>query len=179
MIHQQERLAKIKQSSRVFEKIVTLLMVLLPTTALLAWSLLDLNALDIGFRHEDVGPLTTIERWSGAALSLIPISVMLIALYNLRKLFGLYASGMVFEPENVRCFRNMGWTLIVIAPVNILFSSTLSVLLSFDRAVGERMLEITVSNGHIGISIIGAVIVIISWVMAEAVDLSRDNASIV
>ncbi len=174
-----QRIWKIRRASLVFQKFITALMALLPLTVLSMWAFVDLETLKLGLTEAQVGPLTTFERWLAATLSLIPLSVALIVLFNLRRLFGLYAQGQIFEASNVRCFRNMGWALVAIVPTNILFNSALSVLLSFDRAVGERMLALTVSSDGIWIAIVGAVIVIISWVMAEAAELSQDNAAIV
>lgn len=173
------RIEKIKRTSRFFQRFVITLMGLLPLTICLIWVFFDLHELDLGFTTLEVGPLTTFERWSAAMLSIIPVSVSLFILFNLQRLFGLYAEGEFFETENVRCFRNMGWALVIIVPVNILFNAALSVLLSFDQPAGEKMLSIAISGDDIGIAIIGAVIIIVSWVMAEAADLSQENAAIV
>lgn len=176
---QPQRLQKIRRTSLIFHKLITMLMVLLPTTVLLMWAFVDLKTLELGWSEAEIGPLTVFERIAAAALSTLPLSITLIALFNLRRLFGLYAQGNIFETANVRCFRNMGWALILIMPANVLFHSALSVLLSFDQMAGERMLAIGISSDDVGVAVVGGVIVIISWVMAEAADLSRDNAAIV
>lgn len=178
-MHASERTERIRRTSRLFQRLTLALMGLLPLIAGMAWAFIDLNELDFGYSAEEVGPLTSFERWSAAALSIIPLSVSLLALYNLQRLFALYAKGKFFERENVRCFRNMGWALVVVVPLDILFNSALSVLLSLDQPAGERMLAVSLSSDDLGIAIIGAVIIIVSWVMAEAADLSQDNAQIV
>ncbi|MCE7999213.1 MAG: DUF2975 domain-containing protein [Rhodobiaceae bacterium] len=174
-----ERTERIKRISNRFKWLMIALMGLLPITAWLAWAFVELNELDFGFTSEEVGPLTSFERWSAATLSLFPISITLFALYNLQKLFSLYAIGKFFEPANVRCFRNMGWALVAVVPVDILFNAALSVLLSFDQPAGERMLAVSMSSDDIGLAVVGAVIIIVSWVMAEAVKLAEENAQIV
>ncbi len=178
-MHASERTERIKRTSRRFQRLTIALMGLLPLTAGLAWAFIDLNELDFGYTAEEVGPLTFFERWSAAALSIVPLSVSLFALYNLQKLFALYAKGKFFDSENVRCFRNMGWALVAVVPLDILFNSALSVLLSLDQPAGERMLAVSLSSDDLGIAIIGAVIIIVSWVMAEAADLSQENAQII
>lgn len=176
---QPQRLQKIRHTSLVFQKVITALMVIVPTTALFVWAFVDLTALELGWSEAEVGPLTIFERVAAATLSILPLSVTLVALFNLRRLFGLYAQGNIFEAANVQCFRNMGWALVLIMPTNVLFHSALSVLLSFDQAAGERMLAISISSDDVGVAVVGVVIVVVSWVMAEAADLSRDNAAIV
>ncbi|WOF75421.1 DUF2975 domain-containing protein [Parvibaculaceae bacterium PLY_AMNH_Bact1] len=178
-MHASERTERIKRTSRRFQRLTIALMGLLPLTAGLAWAFIDLNELDFGYTAEEVGPLTSFERWSAAALSIVPLSVSLFALYNLQKLFALYAKGKFFDSENVRCFRNMGWALVAVVPLDILFNSALSVLLSLDQPAGERMLAVSLSSDDLGIAIVGAVIIIVSWVMAEAADLSQENAQII
>lgn len=174
-----QRTERIRHTSRLFQRLVIVLMGLLPLTACLAWALIDLNELNFGVTAEEVGPLTPHERWSAAALSLIPLSVSLFALFNLQRLFGFYADGKFFDLANVRCFRNMGWALVAIVPIDILFKSALSVLLSMDQPAGERMLAISIASDDVGIAVIGAVIIIVSWVMAEAADISQKNSAII
>ncbi len=173
------RTERIKKISNRFRWLVIALMGLMPLTAWMGWALLELDEVDIGFTTDEVGPLTSFERWSAATLSVLPLSVSLFALYNLQKLFSFYADGKFFAPENARCFRSMGWALVIAVPVDILFSAALSVLLSFDQPAGQRMLEISMSSNDIGIAVVGGVIVIVSWVMAEAVKLAEENAQIV
>ena len=172
-------LEKIRRASNVLQKLILTLIPALPVGIVLTWMFLDLEALDIHFTLDEVGPLTATERWLAASLNLLPLAVTLYALFNLQKLFGLYATGQVFTSETVRCFRNMGWALIIMMPVNILFHSALSVLLSFDHPAGERMLAVSLSSNHLGMAIVGTVIVIISWVMAEATRIAQENAEII
>jgi hypothetical protein len=73
----------------------------------------------------------------------------------------------------------MGWALIAATPMNIIYIAALSVWLSFDQPAGERSLSISISSNDIAMLTFGAAIVVISWVMAEAVELSKENAQIV
>ena len=41
------------------------------------------------------------------------------------------------------------------------------------------MLAVSLSSNHLGMAIVGTVIVIISWVMAEATRIAQENAEII
>lgn len=171
---------RIERVSRHLKAVCTATLVGLPILIVVLWLTLDLESL--GHQVPAVyayGPLTPTERAVAIALTVAPLSVALFAVWNLRRLFSLYATGRIFTRENVRCFRNMGWALIVIVPVEVVYRAALSVALSMDNPPGERFFAIELSSNNLGILLIGAVVLVVSWVMAEAVRVQEENAQIV
>jgi len=174
-----ERTDRIKRISNRFQWLIAALRITLPLLLIFLWATLNLEELEVVGPLEAYGPLTTPERIGAILLSVPPLLIVLFALNKLQHLFRLYASGRFFERENVDCFSKMGWALIAAAPMNILYIAALSVWLSFDQAAGERSLSIAISSNDIAMLTFGAAIVVISWVMAEAVELSKENAQII
>lgn len=126
-----------------------------------------------------MGPDTPLERGLGLGLSLIPLAIALFALVNLRRLFSFYAAGVYFTPATVRCFTNMAWTLVAATPAGILTGAALSVALSYDNPAGQRELAISLSSAQLTMLLTGIVLLVISWVMADAVRLQEENAAFV
>jgi Protein of unknown function (DUF2975) len=178
-MHLSERTERIKRISNRFRWLIAALCVALPLLMVALWATLDLEQLEVVGPVNAYGPLTMIERIGAIILTVPPLLIVLFALRKLQRLFRLYSEGTFFERENVACFSKMGWALLISAPINVIYKAALSVWLSWDQPTGERSLSISISSNDIAMLTFGAAIVVISWVMAEAVELSKENAQII
>jgi len=59
---------------------------------------------------------------------------------------------------------------------NLLFVVLISIVLTFNNAPGDRMMVAQFGISDIGTLIIGAVVVLLSWVMSEASKLEDEQA---
>jgi hypothetical protein len=109
-------------------------------------------------------------------VSMIPGSVAVYAVFNLRKLFGLYEDGVIFSEENVRCFRNLGYALVIWVASILIFRPLSSIVLTLNNTVGERQLVIGIGSSDLTTLLTGLVVVLISWVMNEASKLEDEQA---
>jgi len=178
-MHPSERTDRIKRISNRFQWLIAVLRIALPLLVVFLWATLDLEQLEVAGALNAYGPLTTTERIGAIILTVPPLLIVLFALNKLQHLFRLYAAGTFFERGNVDCFSKMGWALIAAAPMDVIYKAALSVWLSFDQPPGERSLAISISSDDIAMLTFGGAVVVISWVMAEAVEISRENAQIV
>ncbi len=174
-----ERTERIKRISNRFQWLIAALRIALPLLMVFLWMTLSLDELEVIGPLSAYGPLTMTERLGAIAITLLPLFIFLYALGKLQLLFRLYAAGKFFERENVECFTRMGWALLLSAPASILYKAALSVWLSFDHPAGERSLSISISSNDIALLTFGGAVIIVSWVMAEAVELSHENAQII
>lgn len=170
---------RIRRVSRRFQWLVAALRIALPLALVFLWMTLSLEELDVAGPLAAYGPLTTVERLGAIAITALPLLIFLYALGQLQRLFRLYAMGSFFERENVACLSKMGWALLLSAPVSVVYKAALSVWLSFDQPTGERSLAISISSNDIAMLTFGGAIIIVSWVMAEAVEVSKENAQII
>ncbi len=175
----EERSNHIKRISGRFQWLIAALRIALPLALVFLWMTLSLEELEVAGPLAAYGPLTTGERLGAIAITALPLFIFLYALGQLQRMFRVYAAGSFFERENVDCFSKMGWALLISAPVSVLYKAALSVWLSFDQPAGERSLAISISSNDIALLTLGGAVIIVSWVMAEAVEISKDNAQIV
>jgi len=173
-----ENIIRIQRVSRKFRLLFTFLMYCIPIVTLLYWLLF--NYLPIGLTTElpvvvnQALPLQTLIL--AFIVSLIPASVAIYGAINLKELFKLYEKAIVFSEQNVKCFRRLGYTLIFWVVANLIFVMLISTVLTFNNLPGERMMVAQFRISDFGTLIIGAVVVLVSWVMNEASKLEDEQA---
>ncbi len=95
---------------------------------------------------------------------------------SLRELFKLYERAIVFSERNVNCFRRLGYTLISWVFANLIFVVLISVVLTFNNLPGERVVVAQFGSSDVVTLIIGAIVLLVSWVMEEASRLENEQA---
>lgn len=178
MINDNTNIYRIQRVSGRFRLLLTVLIVLIPVATLMYW--LFFNSLPMGFKVELPVSVNT-ELPLGFLLlaflvSLIPVSAALYGAANLKKLFGLYENAIVFSEQNVNCFRHIGYSLLSWVGANFIFTILISLVLSFAKPTGPRQITLQFDHSDVGTLIIGAVILLVSWVMKEAVLLEDEHA---
>jgi hypothetical protein len=108
--------------------------------------------------------------------SMIPTSVALYGLLTLKELFKLYENAIVFSAQNVNCFRRLGHTLIFWVSAKLILTPLLSLILTMNNPAGKRTLVAGIAASDIATLIIGAIVIVISWVMNEACKLNDEQA---
>jgi len=173
-----ENINRIQRVSRYFRLLFTVLIFCTPLITLMYW--LFFNNLPVGFKTDlpvvidQVLPLKTL--LLAFLVSLIPASVAVYGLTKLKELFKLYEKAIVFSKKNVECFHNLGYTLIYWVIANFIFVALISLALTFNNASGERVIVARFGISDISTLIIGAVVILVSWVMGEASKLEEEQA---
>lgn len=170
-------MSRIQRVSGRFRLLLTLLIVLIPVQAFIFW--MFFNSIPVGFKSglpvRVTDDLPLIKLILGFLISLIPISATLYGAINLKRLFGLYEKGIVFAEENVHCFRHIGYALLFSVPANIVDIMLISLMLNYEKPFGSRVF-LQFSSTDMVFLMMGAVILLISWVMKEAVVLEDEHA---
>ncbi len=110
---------------------------------------------------------------------MLPLGVTIFGLVRLKALFGLYEKGAIFTEENVNCFRSLGRALIAWVACDVVSNSLLTIALTLDNPPGRRMISIGLNSGELTGIFVGAVVLIISWVMDEARTIQEEQARII
>lgn len=178
------RLLHIQRASGWLQLVLTALLPGIPLLLALGWALIpDAQVGDgLGLKmmpDAQPGPLTPLDRLAGFIASLLPTSVVLYGVWHLRGLFRLYASGTILGAQNAERLRALALTLLIWIPAQMLGDVLVSLALSLDNAAGERFIAISLNSSDLSITLVGAVALVISWVMVEAARAADDNASIV
>lgn len=166
---------KIHRVSGILRVVVTVFFVVLPVGLALYWVFMPSAAEHI-VGGTLGGKLSFIEKSLGYFSSMIPTAVFMFALWQLRRLFGLYMAGSIFTPDNVECYRRLGLAAVLWVPANILSGSLGSVLLTYSQGEGNRQLSVGISSAELESLFIGLVVLLISWVMDEGRKMEEEQA---
>ena len=110
---------------------------------------------------------------------MIPSLVMAYGLYRLRKMFVAFARDVIFNPEPILHLKAFGIALLAQTLIKPVTGALTSVLATFHRPEGERVLSIGLSNAEASTLFLGGLIIVIAWVLGEAVRIDAENRSIV
>jgi hypothetical protein len=119
-----------------------------------------------------VGDMPLVQRLAHVPAGLLYVAPIFLLFWNLRRLFGLYAVGVVFAPDNARRLKHIGAALIVIAVSPWLRHTFLS---SFHVAVGQAWM----SASSLQALILGAVVYVIAQVMQLGRELEEERSQFV
>ncbi|MEP0067830.1 DUF2975 domain-containing protein [Pyruvatibacter sp.] len=174
---------RIQRVSGILHMLLSLLLPGLPLLMGLGWALVPDATVGASFGiFMGVGEgeeLTLLDRGAGFIASLLPLSVILYGVWHLRALFGLYADGEILGTANAGRLRALAMTLILWLPAQFVGDAVISLALSIDNPPGERFIALNLSSNDFAITMIGAIALVISWVMVEAARAADDSASII
>ena len=173
-----ENLDRIKRISGKFRCLFTVLIISIPILTLLFWLFfndLSKEFINNNFLFVFTRPLPLSTLFLAFIVSLIPASVAIYGIFTLRKLFTLYEQGVVFAATNVVCIRKLGYSLIAWVIANLVYLPLISVVLTRNNLPGERSISAGISISDLATLIIGAIVLIISWVMSEASKLEDEQ----
>lgn len=173
-----ENISRIQRVSAIFQSIFTVLIFCVPIITLAYWTFF--NFLPAGLTnhvfpvpiHKPLSPFVLVIAF---IVSLIPIFVVLFGVFNLKSLFKLYEKEVIFSNQNAEYILRFGYSLMAWVAANFIFVILISLVLTFDNPVGNRMVVAELNVQDIAMLIIGAVIVLISWVMKEATILKDEQ----
>jgi hypothetical protein len=113
-----------------------------------------------------------VQRLAHVPVGLLNAAPIVVLFWSLRRLFGLYAKGVVFAPQNARSLKHIGAALIVLAVAPWLGHTVLDSLhLAIDRAWmhASSLQEL----------ILGAIVYVIAQVMQLGRELEEEQRQFV
>jgi hypothetical protein len=111
---------------------------------------------------------------AAAAITAVPVGVLLFGLWQVRALFLNFVDGHVFTLASARLLRDFAGTVLAQAILGPISSTAL--MLAFTLS---RQLVITLSVHDYLALIVGGVLLAVAWVMVEATRIADENASFV
>lgn len=124
-------------------------------------------------------PLPAWIRALGFTVCLIPLSVQMCMVYYLRRLFSLYARGMVFTGENVLCIRRTGVALLAGQALSPVVQALMTVVLTLNNPPGHRMVQIGLSSADLTAVAVGFMLIVVAWIMDEGRKLTEEQALVI
>ncbi|MBU4563520.1 MAG: DUF2975 domain-containing protein [Desulfarculus sp.] len=169
---QVERIAKVSARLRL---VSTLLMFAIPVVLALVWAFMENLPFNTRLPVKVDASLPLISRILAFLASMIPGGVAIYALSRLRRLFDLYAHGVIFREANVECFRQLGWSLFAWAGASFLFNTLAGFILTFHWKPGTRLLVLSLDSQDIMAVFSGLVVITVAWVMDQGRKLNEEQ----
>jgi hypothetical protein len=133
--------------------------------------------------HTDNLPVT-LERYSSfslghkilVGLSAIPAAILYsIALLSIAKLLELYEKGEYFSEKTAKQFGNIGkffiFSVLITFPQELLFTA----ITTLKEPSGQRFMSVGISNHDFSSILFALMIILVGWVMREAVKIKKDQ----
>ena len=126
-----------------------------------------------------LGPVTGWQRVAGAAVTALPLALLLAGVWQARRCFGMFARGQVFTLQATALLgRFAGWVAWA-ALAALLASSATSVLLTLNNPPGLRHLSIGVGSDHIFTLFFAGLVWLMAAVIAQGQSLAEENEGFV
>jgi hypothetical protein len=174
--------SKIRNVSRVMVVVTMMLALLLAAVDIWLWVdrsiLVDAARRQFVLSEVEIVPTSGMVT-GGLVLAQLSFALALWALWNVLALFRGYRDGAVFTVDAGRRLRHLGVALCAFPFVQALVSSLGSVLLTLDNPPGQRHLAIAFEGSHLIVAVVGALLIVVGWVLAEAAGVADDNRQIV
>ena len=119
-----------------------------------------------------VGAMPPVQRLAHVPVGLLHAAPTVLLFWSLRRLFGLYAKGVVFAPDNARSLKHVGGALIVIAIAPWLGHTVLN---SLHMAIDQAWMH----GSSIQELILGAIVYVIAQVMQLGRELEEERSQFV
>jgi hypothetical protein len=116
---------------------------------------------------------------AAAAITAVPVGVLLFGLWQVRTLFLNFVDGHVFTLASARLLRDFAGAVLAQAVLGPLSSMALMLAFTLDNPPGNRQLVIALSVHDYLALIVGGVLLAVAWVMVEATRIADENASFV
>lgn len=108
--------------------------------------------------------------------SMLQVSIILYALRLLIKLFRNYEQHQIFSSINVKYYRRLGYAVFSWVICNKVVEALISLILTFQNPIGHRMIAVRFTGGDLVALAMGALIILIAWIMHEGQQLQEEQA---
>lgn len=109
----------------------------------------------------------------------LPQLAVLYVLWQLERLFGLYRRGETLTAAPALRIRRIGLGIMVAALMSVLMRPLAGLILTLGNPPGERMLVLLLSSTDIGLVLAGGLMLVVGWIMGEAVRIAEENRGFV
>lgn len=98
-----------------------------------------------------------------------------IALWTARGLFARYGRGDVFSHRNAAAIRRIGLVLLLGTALAIAGRTVALLILTYDNPPGARTLAVSLASHDVLIALLGALLMVMGWVLREATRQADEN----
>ncbi|RED53506.1 DUF2975 domain-containing protein [Aestuariispira insulae] len=178
----QENLSKIKRVSTVLMVLCWLVIIVSPVFIGVFWIMPEKMSVIAEVEGMGLVDMATLDIWQKISCFLVTMvsqGILLYGIWRLQKLFAAYQRGEMFEVETTAHLRAFSISLLIYMLAKPLVGGVITVLLTMNNPVGQRVLEIDVSSDDLFQVLLGAVMLVVAWTLNEGAKAVRENREIV
>ena len=173
-----QHLQRIRRISRVMALACLALIVLLPVALVYYWATTSAPELAVQGNLQASaiqGPLMLWQRLTGAAVTAVPLVLLLVGVWQAKSCFDMFVQGRVFTASAVdRLRRFAGWAAAA-AFAAIVAGAATSVLLTLNNPPGMRQLSLGVSSNHVFTLFFAGLVWLMADVIGQGQALAEEN----
>lgn len=111
-----------------------------------------------------------------ALLGWVDVLIYCLLYFFLYRLFSLYQQGQIFTQSNIHQFKCLGYTMFAWVLIDLIYPNLLVLVLRLSGLATEPLpLELGISSNDLKQLMIGLMIYVIGWVMAQAKTLQQEQ----
>lgn len=120
-------------------------------------------------------PLSRATVFAILAVGLFVVLAVIYTLWNMRLLFRRYANGEMLSYGCATAILRIGKGLVSVALIPILAHPVQVLLISLENPPGQRAFAIAISSDNVGFLLAGGLVILLGWVLREAVSIAEEN----
>ncbi len=125
-----------------------------------------------------VTPSSTVLGAAGA-VAMVPVSLLVAMLFELGRLFRLFAANKVFDPTVPRRLGRVGWLAFSGCAATVVCKTLVTLLMTSANPPGHHILSVGIDSQALAGLMFGFLFLVFSLVMQEALGLAEENRSFV
>jgi hypothetical protein len=119
-------------------------------------------------------PVTPFQATLVAAVAVLATYPLVATFLRMRRLFGRYRQGEILSDACAADILRIGQALFAVAAMTVIVPMLQILILSWGLGQGQRLLVLGVEGGTLGFLLSGGLLIVIGWVMREAVEAAED-----
>ncbi len=119
--------------------------------------------------------LPTVIKVYGFLINLVPVSLYMLILANLIKLFNYFRQGEILSPSIVILFRRIAWFLLVTQLIRPLYNFFILYALNFAKPPAYRYFYIGINFQDFILISVSAIVLLISWIFSEYYKINQEQ----
>ncbi|MEL7115280.1 MAG: DUF2975 domain-containing protein [Pseudomonadota bacterium] len=174
--------SRVRRISALFHALTGLAIIGLPLAVGIALALEPPNRFDLLASFEGfvvANPLPNSVIWGVTLLGFLPLLPVVFVLISMRRLFGFYRCGETLSLRCALAIKRIGLGVLLTFVVGVLTHSLQVLALTMPNAPGERSLSIAFNSNDFALLLTGGLLLLIGWVMGEAVAVAEENRGFV